>query len=61
MLTPNERITVEAIRRSSQIVLEISNEEGVARIRVSDRRFIHEVALALQSFLGQGRRICKKS
>lgn len=54
MITPNERLTVEAVRRARELVLEIVDDEGQkARVRVADRRFAHEVAVALQSYLGR--------
>lgn len=49
MITPAERVLVEALRRSSSISIRF----GDCEVRVRNGEFSHDVAIALQSHLNR--------
>lgn len=55
MISPNERILVEAIRLSGMVTIVINGKNGCedGRIKVADRLFTHDVAISLQSYFNR--------
>lgn len=55
MISRTERILVEAIRRSPMVTIVIPGDDGCGdtRIKVANRLFSHDVAIALQSYFNR--------
>lgn len=53
MLTKNERILVEAIKKSDRITIRISESVGSHYIEIKDKITKHDIAIALQSYFNR--------
>ena len=54
MLTPTERIIVEAVRRSKSLEIHILDWDERHTIRVSqDSQFAHDIAIAVQAHMNR--------
>ena len=54
MLNPQERIIVEAIKRSPAIEIRLLDKGDAYTVRVTrDKAFAHDVAIAVQSYLNR--------